>query len=322
MVLKRFLYPYFPIVLSNLRYKNNKNILSIYYISKGNVKQKNIKGLSNDISAIRIKHTNSYITVCEYRLLHITRRLICMKKDISKVIIDGEEYTLSEDKKRIKGPEKDYEAEEFKKEKGKDIPFFAAPKESETDGKIYAFTTEEKFEEWLKDRKLLDQYKKDKELAKKFTKEKTPEDLEKIKKQQVKKVEEATEKYKKFLDKHKLKPDQHDEIQKVLEKHDPHYERPIHSLHLYDYTWWGGATVTLPGGYVYCYVRYPKYYPYLSWFGFDNRAESAKLTCGSYAYVYTDPYYKGARFYIGCNLAIFGFWWSYFGNSVSSAIVY
>ena len=245
-----------------------------------------------------------------------------MKKDISKVIIDGEEYTLSEDKKRIKGPEKDYEAEEFKKEKGKDIPFFAAPKESEQDGKIYAFTTEEKFEKWLKDRDLLDQYKKDKELDKKFAKEKTSEEFEKIKKHQIKEVEEATEKYKKFLEKHKLKPEQHDEIQKVLENHDPHFERPTHSLYLHDYRWWGGAAIALKGGYTYCYARYPKYYPNLGWFGFDNRAESASLSCGSYAWLYSDSYYGGSQFLVLCNLGFFGFFWNCFGNSASSAKVY
>lgn len=245
-----------------------------------------------------------------------------MRKDILKIIVDEEEYSISEDKKHITSSKKKFTTEEFKEEIEKKIPFIAAPKEAETDGKIYAFSSEEKFEEWLKKKELYENYERHKELVKKLKKEKSPKEKEKIEMYQKKQVEEDTEKYKKFLEKNNLKHDQHEKIIEILEDQDSHFKKPLHSLYLFDGTWWTGAYIALAGGHQYCYKRYSRAYPDLGYFGFDNRAESASLSCGSYAYCYTDKWYGGARFYVGCNLVNFWFLFSYFGNSVSSAIVY
>ncbi len=245
-----------------------------------------------------------------------------MAKEISKMILDGEEYSISEDQKHITGPKKKYTQEDFKEEKGKKIPFLIAPPETAKDGIIYGFSDEEKMEKWLKEKNLFKEHEKHKELMKKIKKERSPEELEKIKQYQIKQVEKDTKKFTEILEKHNLKPEQIDELEKLSEDYDPHFKQKPRSLYLYDRVWWGGLYIKLRGGHQYCGKRYSIAYPDLGYFGFDNKASSLKINCSSYGYIYTDKWYKGAYFYFWVNLHDLNFWGWGFGNSISSAIVY
>ena len=65
------------------------------------------------------------------------------------MILDGEEFSISEDGKVIKGKEKEYSEEDFHKEKGKNTPFLIAPREAARDGIGYGFSDEEKLSRGL-----------------------------------------------------------------------------------------------------------------------------------------------------------------------------
>ena len=245
-----------------------------------------------------------------------------MDKEISKIILDGEEYSISEDRKHITGPKKKYTQEDFKEEMGKKIPFLIAPRESAKDGIIYGFSNEEKMEKWLKEKNKFEEYEREKELDKKLKRERSPEEREKIKQYQIKFVEKDTKNFKKLLEKHNLKPEQIDELEKLSEDYDPHFKQKPRSLYLYGRVWYGGPYIKLRGGHQYCGKRYKIAYPDLGYFGFDNKASSAKLNCGSYARLYTDKWYGGASLKIEWNWVDLNFWVWAFGNSVSSAKVW
>ncbi len=216
----------------------------------------------------------------------------------------------------------DYSEEDFQKEVGKKIPFLVASREAAKDGIVYGFSDEEKMEKWLKEKNLLEEHEKHKELMKKIKKERSPEDPEKIKQYQIKQVKKDTENFKKFLEKHNLKQEQIQEIEDILKDYDPHFKQKPRSLYLYDYVWYGGTVIKLRGGDQYCGKRYAISCPDLGLFNFDNKTNSVKLNCGSYAYLYTDKWYGGACLYIWCNLVDLNFFWSFWRNSISSVIVY
>lgn len=245
-----------------------------------------------------------------------------MEKRISKIILDGEEFSISEDGKQIKGKKKDYSEEDFHKEVGKNIPFLVAPQEAAKDGIVYGFSDEEKMEKWLKEKNLFEEHEKHKELMKKIKKERSPEELEKIEQYQTKQVKKDTENFKKFLEKHKLKQEQIQEMEDILKDYDPHFKQKPRSLYLYDYVWYRGTYIKLRGGHQYCGKRYAIAYPNLGLFNFDNKANSVKLNCRSYAYLYTDKWYGGARLLVTSNLVDLNFFWVHWRNSISSAIVY
>ena len=245
-----------------------------------------------------------------------------MDRKVSKMVLDGEEFSISEDGKHIKGKNRDYSEEDFHKEEGRKILFLVAPKEVAKDGVVYGFSDEEKMEKWLKEKDLLDKHKEHKELMKKIRRERSPEEREKIKEYQIKFVNKDTENFKKILKEHNLKPEQIQEVEDILKDYDPHFKQKPRSLYLYDYIWFGGAVIKLRGGHQYCGKRYALSYPDLGAFKFDNKANSLILNCGSYAYLYTDKWYGGARLSVYGNLLDLNFFWAHWRNSISSAIVY
>lgn len=250
-----------------------------------------------------------------------------MEKEILKLVLDGEEYSISEDKKNIIGPSKEYTLDEFREEKLKNIIMFAALKEVVKDGTVLGFSDEDKLEKWLKEKDLYEEHKKNKEhLEKVLKKERSPEEWEKIKQSQVKQVEKATTRYNNFLKKHNLRPDQLKEIREKIEKeYDPFFPPKIHSLHLYDGFNYTGHHISLKGGYTYCGKGYPRYYPDFRTFNFNDKASSLILDCRSKAYIYQHITWGGTRLWVDTNLPNlrWAWWWiGGFDNKISSAIVY
>lgn len=231
------------------------------------------------------------------------------------MILDGEEFSISEDRKQIKGKGKEYTIKDFQNEVGKKILFYEAAE----DGTVYGFSNEEKLEKWLKEKNLLDGYKKHKELMKKIKRKRSPEEDEKIKQYQIKQVEKDKANFKKILDKHNLKQDQVQEMENLLkEDYDPHFKQTHRSLYLYDYRWYQGSYIILRGGNQYCGTRYARSYPDLGSFNFDNKANSLKLSCNSHAYVYAGKNYEWPYLHIIWNIGDLSNWL----NSISSAVVY
>lgn len=256
-----------------------------------------------------------------------------MVKNILKFVIDGEDYSISEDRKNITSQKKKYTFEDFGEEKGGTISFIIVPREAAEDGTAYGFSTEEKLEKWLKATNRFDEYKREKEMEKRLKKERTPEMLEKIKQSQIKEVKKTTEKYENFLKQHNLKPEETKKRREILEDYDPFSKFKSHSLYLWDNTFFPffrfpWLFIVLPGGHSYCGKRYYRDYPDLGIFkdqngkGFDNRASSLIVDCGSYGTLYTDKDLKGAwmRFYT--NVWTLDFATYSFNNSFSSARVY
>ncbi len=253
-----------------------------------------------------------------------------MVKDISKFIIDGEEYSISEDRKQYIGPKKKFTAEDFRKEKGGKIQVIYVPREAAEDGTAFGFSDEEKLEKWLKDTNRFDEYQKMKELEKKLKRKRTPEEDEEIKQYQMKEVKRANQKYKKFLERHNLKPGELKKRREILEDHDPHFKFKSHSLYLFDGVMYmpPWVFVVLPGGHSYCGIRYSRAYPNLGYCkdifgkGFDNRASSLIIDCASYGKLFTDINYGGAWMYFATHVPTLDFATHSFNNSFSSAIVY
>ena len=154
--------------------------------------------------------------------------------------------------------------------------------------------------------------------------------LEKIKQSQIREVKKTTEKYENFLKKHKLKPEETEKRREILEDYDPFSKFKSHSVYLYDTFFFlpPWLFIGLKGGHSYCGKRYYRDYPDLGVFkdqngrGFDNRASSLIVDCGSYGTLYTDKNLKGAwmRFYT--HIVSFDFATYSFNNSFSSARVY
>lgn len=207
---------------------------------------------------------------------------------------------------------------------GEKVRFVIVPFEAAKDGIAYGFSKEEKLEKWLKATKRFDKYKEEKELEKRLEKKRTPEEYEEIKQYQIRLVKKNTEKYKNFLEKHNLKPEETEKRKAILEDHNPYFKFKSHSVHLFDGIFFmlPWKNITLKGGHSYCGKRYYLDYPDLGIFNFDNKAESLIVDCGSYGTLFTDVNLRGAwcKFYTHIpNLD----WLNYgFRNSISSVRVY
>lgn len=235
------------------------------------------------------------------------------------MMLDGEEYILSDDKKSFKGKDKTYKVDDFKKEGLKKYPFSIIPPKEISEGIVYSFSNEQKYEQWLKEKNLSYIYEKIKKIKKKVQREKSPEDLEKIKKQQIKKVKEASEKFQKFLKKHNLKEGEIERIYELLEEeYDPELEEPGHSLQLFDKTWYGwtqpSKVLVLPGSWEGVAYRDLGYYD------FDNMTSSLS-TWGSWrATVFSEKNLQGAMFsFIWAHPELHPIGWD---NIISSCIVF
>lgn len=250
-----------------------------------------------------------------------------MKKDeltdTPEIIIDGEKYTISKDKKHITGPKTDLTTEEFREQKGKKIPFLVAPPETVKKGAVYGFSDEAKLVGWFKEVNLYDTYKKDKEMDKYLKQFKTDDEREKFAQQQIKKIQIATEKHEKLLKKYNLKSNDFDKIQEKKLELGP--EDDQHSLYLYDYTWFNGRGIIIPGGRWWWFWIYPYEVPKLSsptW-NFDKLAESLSKWGSDHARVYSGEKYTGVQLYIWTHIADLDCYFGiYFRNKIRSCKVY
>ncbi|UCC20831.1 MAG: hypothetical protein JSV62_06005 [Promethearchaeota archaeon] len=239
-----------------------------------------------------------------------------MKKEFNKIILDGEEYTLSDDKTSIRGKDKTYKVDEFKKERIDKFPFSIIPPEKISEGIVYSFSNEQKFEKWLKENNLIGEYEKIKKIRKKAKKERSSEEIEKIKKQQMKEIKEATEKFQNFLKKHNLKSNEIEKIQELLEdEYDPELGTPGHTLYLFDQPWWAGRAIALPGNWF-----GGRQYRDLSLFDFNDITSSFSTWGSWHITLYCDKDLLGAfhwSWVAYADLAPFGF-----DNVASSCIVF
>ena len=245
-----------------------------------------------------------------------------MQKEFSMLVLDGEKFELSEDKKHLKGKEKKYTLDDFKKEKKDKFRFLEVPPERVGAGAIYGFSNESKYGKWLKDNKLDKSYEREKRMTEKVRKKLstlTTEELEGIKQKQMKEVNVITEKYEKFLKKHNIKFGDTKKIEELMEEEYDPFVGGSHTIWLadgFDYLgagygfagdWWAG-----------------RYYPDLTLFKMDNKTSSAYFAISgpcSFAILFDGKNFTGAKFRIWTSLPNLDFWWN-FNNKTSSLIVY
>ncbi|TKJ23362.1 MAG: hypothetical protein CEE43_04290 [Promethearchaeota archaeon Loki_b32] len=242
-----------------------------------------------------------------------------MVKNIIKLVIDGEEHSFSEDHKNFIGPKKKYTIKEFQEEKLKSIKNFVALRE----GTVFGFSDEEEFDKWLVKKNLYEEHNKHKKRLKKVLETKRPsEEWEKINQNLIKEEKKATTRFKNFLKKHNLEPGQHELIrEKIKEDFDPYLPPKLNTMYLYEHIFYGGSFISLKGGYIYCGKNYPKYYPDLRNFNFNDKTSSVDFNCGSRAYVYEHINFGGNSVWL---------WGPYYpfllfvglDNKISSAVVY
>lgn len=239
-----------------------------------------------------------------------------MVKNVAKLVINGEEYSISEDYKYIIGSKKKYTVEEFQ-EDNKGIKNLVTLRE----GTVVGFFEEKEFDKWLLKKNLHEEYNKHKKSLKKVLETKrTPVEWEKINQHQIKEEKKATTRFKSFLKKHNLEADQHELIQeKIKEDWDPYLPPKLNTLYLYEHWFYGGRVLSLVGGYTYCGMNFPKYYPNLGVFNFNNIASSWQTTCGSTALIYELINFGGLENWIFGPYAPVIF---FLNDNVSSAIVY
>lgn len=236
-----------------------------------------------------------------------------------KVVINGEEHSISEDYKYLTGPKKKYTVEEFQEDKLKGIKNIVALRE----GTVFGFFEEEEFDKWLLKKNLHEEHNKHKKRMKKVLETKrTPEEWEKINQNQIKEEKKANTRFKNFLKKHNLEPSQHELIrEKIKEDFDPYLPPKLDTLYLYEHWFYTGRVLALKGGYSYCGRDYPNYYPDLRIFNFNNIASSVGTTCYSRAFIYEGYNFEGREGWL---------WGPYqpilfivgFNDNISSAIVY
>ncbi|MFX1297874.1 MAG: hypothetical protein ACFFD2_23885 [Promethearchaeota archaeon] len=246
--------------------------------------------------------------------------MIYIKKDITSIILDGNEYKVSKDKKYIEGIEKNYKIDEFRKEKGKKIPFVVISEDANKEGVVYGFSDEKNYEQWLKENKLDEGYERHKKILENAKRKMSPKKLEKIKEHQVNMVNMATEKFNKFLKKNNLKSDELEKINKLLiEDYNPYYrEYSQNHAFLYDSTWWQGVGWVFPGDW-----NLGIWYPDLSWFGCNDRASSISTWFSSHVTLFDGIKWTGTRVDIKIAVAdLDTIWGNWLGNRVSSIQVY
>jgi hypothetical protein len=253
-----------------------------------------------------------------------------MVKDISKLIIDGKDYSISKDRKLYTGPTKKYTSEEYREEMGGQIQIIFVPSEAAKDGIAYGFSNEEKLEKWLKATNRFDEYKKNRQLEKRLEKMSTPEHYKEVREDQIKLVKKTTEKYMEFLKQHNLKPDDFERRREILQEHNPYYKFRDHSLYLFDLPNFQAPwkLIGLRGGDSYCnehyYIDYPNLGDHKDQYGegFDNRASALATDCGSYGVLFTDINLEGAHMFFNTYILNLDFVTYSFDNSISSARVY
>lgn len=239
-----------------------------------------------------------------------------MKNEINKMILDGEEFLLSEDKKSFKGKEKTYKIDELKKERSSKFPFSIIPPEEISEGVIYTFSSEQKFEKWLKEKNLIGEYERFKKAKKRVQKERSSEEIEKIKAHQIKEAKENSEKFQEFLKKHNLKANEIEKIQESFEKeYDPEIGESGHTLYLYDQTWWRGDHIDLSG-----FLLGGRVYQDFNWFNFDNKASSLSTWGSLFATVFEFPNLSGGQ--LLCWIALADLECIGWDNKISSCIVF
>lgn len=238
------------------------------------------------------------------------------------LILDGDKFEISKDKKYVTGKGKKYSLEDFEKEKKDKFLFFEAPPERIGTDAVYGFSTESKYEKWLKDNKLDKTYEREKRMLEKVRRKLTTltaEEIEEIKQKQVKNVKATTEKYEKFLKKHNLKFGDAKKVEELLEEEYDPFVGGSHTIWLADKPWYLGVGYGFLGNW-----WGGIYYPDLSLLDIDmdNKASSAAFaTSGgecSFAILFVDKNFKGSRLRISQNLPWL-YWWD---NKASSLVVF
>lgn len=239
-----------------------------------------------------------------------------MKKKVSIIIIDGEEYSISEDRKNIKGKEKKYTIDEFREEKAKKIPIFVAPPKTVREGVVFGFSKKEDHEKWLKENGLYEDHELQKKILEKVKHKLSSEGYEKFKKHQIEEVKEATTKFEEFMKKHNLKSDEIEKIQKLL-RDDPYFGKHTNSIYLYHDIWFQRWGIVLPGK-TYAWEFCGRFYNDFRDFGFNDKASSYWQT--DKAILFEHINFEGAQFY--CHQDYIGDLRAYgWNDKVSSALV-
>lgn len=237
------------------------------------------------------------------------------------LILDGDKFEISEDKKHITGKGKKYTKDDFQKEKKDKFLFLEAPPERIGTGVVYGFSDESKYEKWLKDNNLDKTYEREKRMLEKVRRKLSTlstEEIEGIKQKQIKNVKATTEKYEKFLKKHNLKPGDTEKIEERLEEEYDPFVGGSHTISLWDLPSYLGAGYAFVGDW-----WAGKYYPDLSYMNFDNKASSVRFyTSGpcSFAILFAGKNFTGAKLRVWFNL--YSLFWVFFENRASSLIVY
>ena len=112
-----------------------------------------------------------------------------MKKKISALIVDGKEYTITDEDKFVQGRRKKRTIDEFKEKKGEIIPILVVPPDFYEEGVVYGFSNEKNHKEWLIENKLHKNYDREQKMLEKARRDLLPEESERINKE----VKEATE---------------------------------------------------------------------------------------------------------------------------------
>ena len=240
-----------------------------------------------------------------------------MKKKISALIVDGKEYTITDDNKFVQGRQKRRTLDEFKEKKGEVIPILVIPPDFYEEGAVYGFSNEKNHKEWLIENRLHKNYDREQKMLEKARRDLLPEESERIKKE----VKEATEKFGKFLKEHNLKADEIEKIEKLRD--DPYFSGPLHSVILYNLKYYdsSGSYLVLPG--------YPspcqRYYKDLRVYGFNDKTSSFVLRCSEKVKFFEHINYGGAKLVSHdsrSDLSNFWFWFGFWHNRISSVIVY
>ena len=240
-----------------------------------------------------------------------------MKKKISALIVDGKEYTVTDDNKYVEGRGKRRTIDEFIEEKGKSNLILVIPPNVDEEGAVYGFSNKKNHKEWLIENKLHKNYDREQRILEKARRDLLPEETERI----TKEVKEATEMFGKFLAEHNLKANEIEKIQKLREE--PYLAGPSHSVILYDRLERDptGSYIVLPGGGYGC----GKHYNNLGAHSFNNKTSSFTLTCSQHVKIFADYNYQGISIDSFASQNRLDVWWLWFGmlnNQVSSVIVY
>lgn len=238
-------------------------------------------------------------------------------KRISALIVDGKEYTITDDKKFVQGRRKRRTIEEFKTKKGEIIPILVIPPDFYEEGVVYGFSNEKNHKEWLIENRLHKNYDREQKMLEKARRDLLPEERERINKE----VKEATEQFGKFLKEHNLKADEIEKIEKLGD--DPYFSGPLHSVILYNLKHYdkSGSYLVLPGYPSPCH----KHYKDLRDYNFNDKTSSFVLRCSEKVVFHEHINYGGAKlvsYDSRSDLSDFWFYFGFWNNRISSVVVY